>query len=549
MAKKKSAPKKATPKKAAPKKSARKKAVVKKKKRAEPKAPAPPGDDIRVVDGDRAFRARVRMFRQGLGDCFLLTFPRAGKRDFQMLIDCGVLQGDSTMMQGVAKQVRDAVRDPVSGKAILDVVVGTHEHKDHLSGFNQARAIFDEIDIRAVWLGWTENLDQDDIRKIKQAKRKIASGLQAALDDGFSSDDVRSVLAFNEGGTDDEDDDAALGLDGAPAKRTIADALEYLKFRGRQKQLRFLEPGDGPLSLDIDGDEVADLRVYSLGPPRDPILLKSSEVTKQMEDDEVVYHLSSSGAAGLAALSAMVPLALDDDDPQNLAGRDRFAPFSTEYRIFSEVESPVHRGRKIADPRYEVIQDFVEETYDDPDEAWRRIDDDWEMAVDQLALDLDSDTNNTSLVLAFEFVSTGEVLLFVGDAQVGNWQSWANVEFQVKGEPKPIKAHDLLSRTIFYKVGHHCSHNATIRKGGLELMTRKGLVAFIPLEKKTASLQGKKINGKPKGWAMPAKALYQRLKEITKEQVVISDRNETLTPAAKAAGVVETPDYIDYFLK
>jgi hypothetical protein len=42
----------------------------------------------------------------------------------------------------------------------------------------------------------------------------------------------------------------------------------------------------------------------------------------------------------------------------------------------------------------------------------------------RLALQLDSDTNNTSLVLAFELGKSGRVLLFPGDAQVGNWLSW-----------------------------------------------------------------------------------------------------------------------------
>ena len=35
---------------------------------------------------------RVRMYRQGLGDCFLLSFPRPGGES-HVLIDCGVLDG------------------------------------------------------------------------------------------------------------------------------------------------------------------------------------------------------------------------------------------------------------------------------------------------------------------------------------------------------------------------------------------------------------------------------------------------------------------------
>jgi hypothetical protein len=185
----------------------------------------------------------------------------------------------------------------------------------------------------------------------------------------------------------------------------------------------------------------------------------------------------------------------------------------------------------------------VDGTYDAPQQAWRRIDHEWLSAFRQLALDLDSDTNNTSLVLAFEFAQTGEVLLFVGDAQVGNWQSWASLEFKVPGREKPMPAHDLLRRTAFYKVGHHCSHNATLRTGGLELMTRDDLVAFIPLDKATARKQGKK------GWDMPAGPLYTALQEKTGKRVVISDVLERVSPEAEQAGVIATGTYIDYFLR
>ena len=39
---------------------------------------------------------------------------------------------------------------------------------------------------------------------------------------------------------------------------------------------------------------------------------------------------------------------------------------------------------------------------------------------------------------------------------------------------------DLLNRTVYYKVGHHGSENATAKSKGLELMTSKDLTAFIP---------------------------------------------------------------------
>jgi beta-lactamase superfamily II metal-dependent hydrolase len=84
--------------------------------------------------------------------------------------------------------------------------------------------------------------------------------------------------------------------------------------------------------------------------------------------------------------------------------------------------------------------------------AWQRIDHDWLLSVAQLGLQLDSATKNTSLVLAFELGDHGPVLLFAADAQIGSWKSWLTLtEFNVA---------DLLRRTVYYKVGHHGSHNA-----------------------------------------------------------------------------------------
>lgn len=472
---------------------------------------------------DGKFRARVRMYRQGLGDCFLLSFPRTGQPPFNILIDCGALQRDKKFMTGIVEHIKGTLQSEGSGR--LDLVVATHEHKDHLSGFNQARKVFNDIEIGGVWMGWTEDLTKAEIRKIKEAKKKAIQKLAAALASPLgprpSFDGVRGLLEFSEA-----DDTTGTG--------TIAEALEYLKERGRKAGLlRFLEPGEGPLTL----EGVPGVRIYALGPPRDPILLKTSAVTAEMKDQDVIYHLSRTGEEGMNALSAALDQA---GSSATTPTDDRYHPFAIEHRI----------------PRdsvwFPLIQPFVAATYDAPAENWRQIDDEWLNAFGQLALDLDNDTNNTSLVLAFEFVKTGEVLLFVGDAQVGNWKSWEKVSFAVPGREKPLPAADLVQRTVFYKVGHHCSHNATIKRGGLELMESKDLVAFIPLDKKTAATMGRKDeDGKPKGWDMPAKPLYKALRTRTANRVVISDVAEAVPDEAIAAGVTFDKEltYIDYVLK
>ncbi len=73
----------------------------------------------------------------------------------------------------------------------------------------------------------------------------------------------------------------------------------------------------------------------------------------------------------------------------------------------------------------------------------------------------------------------GDVLLFAADAQVGNWLSWQDRSWTVDG--KTVTGPDLLKNAIFYKVGHHGSHNATLRAQGLEEMARLR-VAMIPVD-------------------------------------------------------------------
>jgi hypothetical protein len=467
------------------------------------------------------------MYRQGLGDCFLVTLPRKDQRPFHMLIDCGALGRTKEFMSDIVRHIRDSVRgDDAAEKARLDVVVGTHEHKDHLSGFNQARDVFNsDFDFGAVWLAWTENLTRAEIKKLKETRKKAAARLQAALASPLpvagmaSMEGLAALLEFTQ-----DDDTTGTGK--------ISEAMDYLKLRGKQAgDLQYLEPGTGPLQL----PGVDDVRVYVLGPPHDPTLLKASEVTEQMKRGGVVYSLSAAGDAAMDALAAAL------SGPSSVDG-DRFHPFSPEHRIPREVPDRARPGKLAPNPYFRGMQPFVADTYDDREQEWRRIDYEWLSAFGELALDLDNDTNNTCLVLALEFVKTREVLLFVGDAQVGSWQSWAKLTFQVPGRSEPLPALDLLARTVFYKVGHHCSHNATLRAGGLELMTRDDLVAFVPLDKETAKKQG------TKGWEMPAPGLFKALQEKTSRRVVISDVNESLSPEAEAAGVRATPTYVDYFV-
>ena len=103
----------------------------------------------------------------------------------------------------------------------------------------------------------------------------------------------------------------------------------------------------------------------------------------------------------------------------------------------------------------------------------------------ELALALQSYTNNTILVLALEAgePGKGDVLLFAADAQIGNWESWQTWTCETNGVK--VTGPDLLKRTIFYKVGHHGSHNATLKGHGVEEMDALK-AAIIPVDEEEA---------------------------------------------------------------
>src|SRR5262245_21520073 len=104
----------------------------------------------------------VRMFCQGLGDCFLITIPQDGARPYSILIDFGLVLGTAD-----AKVLMDRVAEKVvvlTGGTI-DLAVLTHEHWDHVSGYSLiAKELQDmkktgKLTFNHLWVAWTEKED------------------------------------------------------------------------------------------------------------------------------------------------------------------------------------------------------------------------------------------------------------------------------------------------------------------------------------------------------------------------------------------------------
>lgn len=414
-------------------------------------------------------RIKVRMYRQGLGDCFLITIPRQNLNPFYMVIDCGVILGTKDSGR-IMKEVAEHILQTTAGR--VDVVAATHEHWDHISGFGQAREIWTDknrLTIGDVWLSWAEDPNDELAQKLRKQRGDLKIALHAAV--------ARMRLAG--------DSSAALEvtnlLDFFGAAGTTAGALEIVKELVEKPTYR--TPKDDPILI-----EGTDVRVYVLGPPPNEKLIKKYNPSKREPE---TYGMDSINNY----LNALQPSLSDTD-----------------------VETPIDEGFQIPLNLAQQMPFFQQHYWgedadsEEKSQAWRRIDGSWLDSSSSLALQLDSATNNTCLVLAFELGLGGDVLLFAADAQVGNWLSWQDLKWEIEGEV--VTGPDLLRRTIFYKVGHHGSHNATLRALGLEQMESLKL-AFVPVDRKMAV---------KKRWnQMPLNELMKTLNEMTEDRVVRID--------------------------
>src|SRR5262249_3761138 len=104
--------------------------------KARPVPTAPPSGPPEVA---ARTQVRVRMYRQGLGDCFLLALPKQDGSPFFLMIDCGVILGTEDAAAKMNRVVADIIGE-TNGR--VDLLIVTHEHWDHVSGFNQASNLF-----------------------------------------------------------------------------------------------------------------------------------------------------------------------------------------------------------------------------------------------------------------------------------------------------------------------------------------------------------------------------------------------------------------------
>ncbi|MBL0357073.1 MAG: MBL fold metallo-hydrolase [Chitinophagaceae bacterium] len=454
----------------------------------------------------------VRMYNTGsVGDCLLLLFKKNNVVTFTTLIDCG---GFNTNTQSITACAND-IRQTIGAGNPIDLVIVTHEHLDHVSGFNQAKAVYDSIPFNQVWMAWTENPTDPIAKKLKKTLGKKLQALIATLTEQHKKVGARLKSSTNTPGLNKrlkhyskswgEVLDALHFENGRSLQKnlaaglTVSNAMVCVKGKSikKSKEEMFRKPGE--VIRDIKGAE--GIKFHILGPPYDEDL---SGIKNKMQEDEM-YSLQKH-AAFASSQTFLNAVGAGSSTPAFSK-----SPFSEKYKMDAPEE-----------------KDFFKK-YHSKDMAWRQIEEDWLETSEQLAIAINTYTNNTSLAMAIEFEGSGKVMLFPADAQSGNWISWHNesVTSALKrngGKP----ANELLDKTVFYKVGHHGSHNGTASKSGLDKMgNSRQLVAMMPLvQDKVPSQWGGSKN-------FPAKALYTELIKKTNGAILRTDEGLIKDPRAK----------------
>ncbi|HEX8735035.1 MAG TPA: hypothetical protein VF721_06930 [Pyrinomonadaceae bacterium] len=400
--------------------------------------------------GRKPVKIILRSYQVGFGDCFLLTFNYGDKDDRHVLIDFGSTglpkefeekQAETHMLE-VAEQIRRDCNKK------LHVVVATHRHKDHISGFSTTGeknadgettgSIISSCKPDMVIQPWTENPNLDDKTVKESAARKMISNedFKAAPEKSFAATLLNmqrvagliKVESNRLGTTVAEAEDDTVGfthpLDDKTKKQLFfmgdnnvanESAVMNLRAMGAKAAAHFVAFGDRiGLSQVLPG-----VKVRILGPPT---LKQHHEIIKQRSRDDEEFWMFHSMAKNFWGMQALTADLVEDLNERENDMPDRLFPKAKVYQNFAPSETRWFI-RQVRTLRADQLLGLV------------RI--------------LDKALNNTSVILLFEIGD--KKLLFPGDAQIENWE-------YALSKPEIRK---LLRETTLYKVGHHGSRNAT----------------------------------------------------------------------------------------
>ena len=352
-------------------------------------------------------RLTIRCYGVGFGDCFLLTFHYAGTTgDRHVLIDFGSTQSPPNARKSLMKAIANDIKAVVGTR--LHVVVATHRHADHISGFatNTAKTatgdIIASLEPQLVVQPWTERPDApkdfvgtgkssmmgaNDALRLSLTRMSAVAGA-AAREAGqrhlpaAAASEITFIAADGVSNMSSVKNLAAMG------KKTKA---AYVRYGSKVAAFKTLLPG---------------ITVSILGPPT--IKQKADVLDQNPVNTQEYWHFAQFWALRAGAANAAGALTLCPNAPSRRSLRQ----IPVVDRWF------VRRQRAL---RADQLLGLVRS--------------------------MDDALNNTSVILMFE--AGGKKLVFPGDAQ---WENW---ELALHEKSEALKDVDI------YKVGHHGSLNAT----------------------------------------------------------------------------------------
>jgi beta-lactamase superfamily II metal-dependent hydrolase len=333
------------------------------------------------------------MYNVGFGDSFLITIPTE-KGDRRILVDCGYhSQGkgkysDKELVQQIKADLGDAT---------LNVVIATHRHQDHISGFGE-QELWDDVAVEEVWLPFTADEAASQDEPALRAWHALMEQAHDLVDENGNL--TPSAMLAMDAHNPAEKAAAEFMLWNA---RSNAPGIENLlrgfkRADGGKAKRRFLPQKEDGFPSRFVTSVLPGVNVHVLGPPRDPKLRKQLKVPSSWGAQETMSGLGETGS-----------------------------PFSEEWRVAAQ---RLPSRRPFLDSSLKTIRLFNDDLL-------------------HAATALDGFLNGESLVIVLEVGSAR--LLLTGDAEVGTWTTILN-------NPDALA---LAASATFLKVGHHGSHNAT----------------------------------------------------------------------------------------